>query len=70
MKLNLSALTLAASLLAVWGLRRLGIPEGVADAITSALLVGLGLSRPAVEPSLPAQPVPPPPLAIVPKDKP
>lgn len=69
MKLNLSALTLAVSLLAVWGLRRLGVPDDVADSVSSALLIGLGLSRPAVEPVLPAQPVPPPPLAIVPKDK-
>ena len=36
--------------------------------VTSALLIGLGLSRPAIEPALPSQPVPPPPLSIVPKD--
>lgn len=64
MKLNMSALTLAVGLLAVWGLRRIGVPEDVADAITSALLIGLGLSRPALEPQLPAQPT----LSIVPKE--
>ena len=68
MKLNPSALVLAVSLLAVWGLRHLGVPDSVVDAVTSALLIGLGFSRPAIEPALPSQPVPPPPLSIVPKD--
>lgn len=51
MKLNLSALTVALTLLALWGLRRLGMDAATADTITTALVVGLGLSRPAVQAS-------------------
>ena len=49
MKINASALTLAVTLIALWALRRIGMDATTADAITSALLVGLGLSRPAVD---------------------
>lgn len=42
------ALVLAATIAAVWGLRRIGMDAATADLVVSALVVGLGLSPSAL----------------------
>lgn len=48
LKLNPAYLTLALALFALWGLRRLGMDETTADAITTALMLALGASPSAL----------------------
>jgi len=53
--INPAYLVLAVSIAALWGLRRLGMDPSTADAIVTALMLGLGFT-PSVLPSLPAKP--------------
>ena len=44
MRLNPAYIVLAVSIAALWGLRRLGMDDATADAIVTALVVGLGFT--------------------------
>ena len=55
MTLNPAYLVLALSIAALWGLRRLGMDPSTADAIVTALMLGLGAS-PSLLPGTPAKP--------------
>ena len=55
MTINPAYLVLAISIAALWGLRRLGMDASTADAIVTALMLGLGAS-PSLLPGTPAKP--------------
>ena len=44
MKFNVAYILMAVVILALWGLRRLGVEEGTADTVLTFLVIGLGLT--------------------------
>ena len=44
LKINLAYIGLAVSITALWGLRRIGMDPDVADAVVTALMIGLGFT--------------------------
>lgn len=44
MKFNVAYLLMAGAVLAIWGLRRIGVPDETADTVLTFIVIGLGLT--------------------------